>query len=151
MVFLCCSNQIIMNHAPFLRLIFPLTLCIPLWPVGAPYHQLGSQTEELPSCMCIIWKHPAYSPCQVKKEPGEIYMGLSLPLPGSDTHHFSSHITAHTGHVDLPNYKRGAKGILVSFTISALYFCDPSGNVIPDYLVRFLGTNSSLHLLSRLV
>lgn len=82
-----------MSYEPFLRLISPLPLYIPLWPVGDSYHHLGSQTEELPSCMCIIWKYPANSPFQVKKEPGEIYMGLSLPLSGSDIHITSYHIS----------------------------------------------------------
>lgn len=81
-------------------------------------------------------------------------MGLSLLLPRSDTHYFLSQIRVHISHVDLPNYKGysegGAKGILVSFTISAVFFCDP-GNVISEYLARFPGTNSSLHLLPHLV
>lgn len=29
-------------------------------------------------------------------------MGLSSPLPRSDTHHFLLHIMAHINHVDLP-------------------------------------------------
>lgn len=106
--------------------------------------------------MHYLETHTAYSPYQVKKEAGEFYMGLSLPLPRSDTHHFLLHITAHISQVDLPNYKGysevgGAKGILVSFTVSAVFFRDRGNVIISEYLVRLLGTNSSLHRLPHLV